>query len=180
MRPARIAGLALLLPLILGACGSTTPLLHGSSAAGGESDPSQSATTGLTSQLAEFEGRLRDATAREGALVRAIASASAGARAQMRLAVAQMNRWVEDERAWLAAHPVEPCYETAGKTFETAVDAISTSAFWFAAIANASPAPSDDPSIQSAGTKAGQSLQDAARALLDAAAQAKVARTTCR
>ena len=177
MRIARTAGLALLLTVALGACGSATPSVP--SAPGGVVDSSPSATAGVTSSLPDFEGRLRDATAREGALVRTIATASTGSRAQMRVAVAQMNRWVDDERAWLVAHPVEPCYETAGKTFQEAIDAISTSAFWFAAIADASPAPSDDPSIQSAGEKAGRSLQDAARALVDAAAQAKVARTAC-
>jgi hypothetical protein len=125
-------------------------------------------------------GRLRDATAREGQLVRTIAAASVGTPAEMRLAVAQMNRWVDDERAWLAAHPVEPCYESAGKTFQAAIDAVSTSAFWFAAIADASPPSSNDPSIQSAGEKAGRALQDAGRGLVDAAGLAKMARTSCR
>jgi hypothetical protein len=98
----------------------------------------------------------------------------------MRLAVAQMRRWVDGERAWLAAHPIEGCYESAGRKFAGAIDTMSTSADWFGAIAEASAAPSDDVSLPSARTEAGQSLQDAGRALLDAAALAKVARTTCR
>ena len=142
--------------------------------------PTDSVSAKPGTGLPDFEGRLRDATAREGQLVRTIAVASVGTPPEIRLAVAQMNRWVDDERAWLAAHPVEPCYESAGKAFREAIDAISTSAFWFAAIADASPAPSDDPSIQSAGEKAGRALQDAGRGLVDAAGLAKVARTTCR
>ena len=177
MRTARTAVLALLLTLALGACGSTTP--SASTAPGGVVDSSPSATAGLTSSLPDFEGRLRDATAREGVLVRTIAAASARSSAEVLVAVAQMNRWVDGERAWLAAHPVQACYQTAGKTFQAAIDAISTSAFWFATIAAASPAPSDDPSNQLAGEKAGRSLQAAARDLVDAAAQAKVARTAC-
>src|SRR6476661_3775335 len=131
MRAARTPGLVLLLSLMLGACGSPTASPSGATASGGATDVPGSATTGRTSQLADFEGRLRDATAREGALVRTIAAASAGTRVQMRLAVAQMNRWVDDERAWLSAHPVEPCYAAAATTFVTAIDAISTSAVWF-------------------------------------------------
>lgn len=167
------------LALVLGACGSTEPLTS-ASPIGAAPDESALRTAAVTDPLAEFEGRLRDATASEGRLVQSLASASAGSAADMRLAVTQMRDWVDDQRAWLAAHPADPCYDAAATKFEAAIDAIAASADWFESTVEASLAPSDDVSRSSAGTEAANSLQDASRALLDAAGLAKVARQDCR
>ena len=55
-----------------------------------------------------------------------------------------------------------------------------TSAGWLEGMIEASLAPSDDVSRGSMGTEAGNDLQDAGQALVDAAALAKAARTGCR
>jgi hypothetical protein len=172
-----LAGVLLAAALVAG-CGATEPSPSRSPDLG--PDASAAATAAPTSNLADFEGRLRDATTREGVLVRALADASAGSAADLRLVVGQMRDWVEGEQAWLANHPIEPCYDAAGTKFEAALDAMAASADAFAALADAGPAASDDVTTPSLGAQGGQSLQDAARALADAAGLAKVARTECR
>ncbi len=166
----------LMLGAVLGACGTDQVDLPPASIV----LPDASAGPPTSDPLAVFEGRLRDATMREGALVRTIAAASAGNRADLRLAVLQMRQWVDGERAWLKDHPVQPCYDAAGTKFEAALDSIAASADGFSGVADASFAPSDEVSLQSAGTAGASALQDAARALVDAAALAKTARTSCR
>ena len=175
MRTAR-ATAALLLTLAVGACGTTIP-----SSAPGSLDASRQPTNpgGSTSTLPEFEGRLRDATAREGQLVRSVAAASGGSAADLRLAVLQMRQWVDGEREWLAQHPPAACYAEAAAKYQAALVAMGAAADGFAGIADASVAPSDDVSIPSAGTAAANALQATAQALLDAAALAKVARPGC-
>jgi hypothetical protein len=158
-------------------CGTTEPLP--SSPPGTGAAESALATSVGSDPLALFEGELREATTREGALVRALADAQDSA-PKLRLAVGQMRAWVDAERAWLADHPIEPCFDAAGTKFEAALDSMTASADAFEALASASVAPSDDVSAPSLGSAAGQSLQDAARALADAAGLAKVARTECR
>ena len=142
-------------------------------------DRSPVTPAGVVDPLAEFEARLRDATAREGALVRALATASPGSAADLRLVVGQMRSWVGGERAWLTAHPAATCYALAATRFDVALGAMMASADTFAAMASGWPGPSgrsDDPG----GTAAAQALQNVARALNDAAILAKVARPDCR
>ena len=170
-----------LLAVVLAACGATEPLPSAtpspppdaSGAPGGSSGP------GGTSGLSDFEARLRDATAREGQVVRAVAGASAGSTADLRLAIGQMRDWVAGERAWLGEHPADPCYDAAATKLRAALDAMEGSAGWLEGTVTASLAPSDDVSRSSMGTEAGNDLQDAGQALIDAAALAKAARTAC-
>ncbi len=167
-----------LLTVVLAACGATEPLPSAtpslppevSSAPGGS-------PTGNVSRLSEFEARLRDATAREGPLVRAAAAASAGTAADLRLVIGQMRDWAAGERAWLDEHPADPCYDAAATKLRAALDAMVSSAGWLEGTVTASLAPSDDVSMSSMGTEAGNDLQDAGQALIDAAALAKAART---
>ena len=109
-----------------------------------------------------------------------MSAASGGSRNDLRLAVVQVRRWADDERAWLADHPPEPCYDAAATKYEAALDAMIAAANGLAGIADASVAPSDDVSIPSAGTAAANALQDAGRGLIDAAVLAKAARPDCR
>jgi hypothetical protein len=171
------SGLALAV-VVATACGSTEPLPSATRVPA--SDGPGAATSGTSDPLAAFEARLRDATAREGQLVRAIADASDAGAPEIRLAVGQMRDWVEAERAWLAEHPVEPCFDAAGTKFEAALDAMAAAADGFEGLVEVSVPPSDDVTRPSMGAAAAQALQDAARALEDAAGLAKVARTECR
>ncbi len=168
-------GVVVVIALLVGGCGTSDPLPSGG--AGSPAVDGPSPTLGLTSRLAEFEGRLREATAAEGTLVQKLAAASVGTAADMRRAVAQMRDWVASQRAWLADHPAEPCYDAAATKLEAALAAMTSAADQSAAISSvASPGPSDD----AAGAAAAQSLQDAAQALVDAAALAKTDRPNCR
>jgi len=166
---------AVLLAIAASACGTDQPATPPASIARPDN---ASAGPALGDSLAEFEGRLRDATTREGALVRVVAAASAGSRRDLGLAVIQLRRWVDDERAWLSGHPPLPCYDAAATKFEAALDAMTAAADGFARVAGASAGPSDDAATGSAGAAGATGLQDAARALLDAAALAKTARPT--
>lgn len=161
------------------ACGPTDPGPSGSPVADASDGPGPTAT--LSSALAAFEARLRDATARHGLLVRSLAEASgSGTAADLRLAVGQVRTWVNGEREWIRAHPSEPCFESAVAIFDDALDAMDASADSFLGTIEATTSPSDDVTRPSIGAAAVQSLQDSSRALLDAAAQAKNARTNCR
>ena len=167
----------LALALVAVGCGADSPVSVSPSVVRLD-DPSAAAAS--PDALAGFEARLRDATTREGGLVRAVAGASADA--DMRDAVAQMRHWVDGERTWLADHPADPCFDAAATKFQAALDAMTASADEFEALMEvaATIAPSDDVTVPSMGALAGQSLQDAAQALADAAALAKTARTSCR
>ncbi len=169
---------ALLLTLLLGACGPAALASASAVPTGGE--PSAIASDAIEPtanlDLADFEARVRDATAREGALVRALATASTGSAADIRLVVAQMRRWVQGERDWLAAHPPDACYQAAADAFGTGIDGFETTADLSAAIAPAGPQASDDP----AGAEAGAQLEAATTSLQQAAAVAKTARSACR
>ena len=126
--------------------------------------------------LPDFEGRVREATAREGAMVRAVAGATAGGPADLRLAAAQMRTWVRAERDWLTAHPPDGCYQDAAEAFTTAIDGIETAAELLDGLAATSPRPSDDTT----GQQAAEQLSAATAALAHAADLAKAARTACR
>jgi hypothetical protein len=56
---------------------------------------------------------------------------------------------------------------------------MDASADAFLGMVEVTTAPSDDVTVPSIGAEAVQKLQDASRALLDAAAQAKTARANC-
>jgi hypothetical protein len=167
--------------VILAACGATEPLPSPAASSTSDGSPAvgDSPDAVASSGLSEFEAHLRDATAREGQLVRALASASAGSAAELRLAISQMRAWATSERAWLTDHPADPCYDAAATKVLAAIDSIESSAGWFEGVIDASLAPSDDVSRGSMGTEAGNDLQDAGQALIDAAALAKAARTGC-
>lgn len=169
-----ILGLALAAAVVAGCGSSVAPSTSSLPDSVGSSSPLP--TPELADPLAAFEGRLRDATTREGQLVRALAAASAGGPSQMRLAVIQMRQWIDAERTWLGAHPGAPCFATAVAAYQAAIDAMTRAADGFAATASRSPTPSGDPD----GAAAGQALQDAARALTDSAVFAKNARSSCR
>jgi hypothetical protein len=172
---AAVLAVAVLAVAVAG-CGTDEPLPSRTPAPGiGASAAAGAPASGLS----EFEARLRDATTREGSLVRAVAAASAGSAADRRLAIRQMRDWAAGERAWLTDHPADPCYDAAASRFEAAIDAISSSADWLEASVEASLAPSDDVSRPSARTESVNALQEAERALTDAAALAKAARSTC-
>jgi hypothetical protein len=172
MRPARHAAFALLLALGLGACGTTVPSSAASVAPIIQPSPSGSSSVNLP----DFEGRVREATAREGALVRSLASATAGGAADLGLVVGQMQAWVRAERDWLATHPPDHCYEAAADAFTTAIDGIETAAELFDALVASSPQPSDETT----GPQAAEQLSAATSALAQAAELAKAARPACR
>lgn len=165
-----------ILVLMAAGCGSAvvTPVPAGSGPAG-----SGAIVTGSGDvpgdPLSAFEGRLRDATLRQGLIVRALAAASAGSSSAMTTAVAQMRDWVSREQTWLTAHPALACFAAAAARYQDALDSMTISADAFAATIGASASAADV-----AGTTAGASLQDAARALAETATLAKTARTSCR
>lgn len=171
MHIARIAFLALLLTLVAGACGTTAPSSPASDAPNVQPSPAGSSGPNLP----EFAGRVREATAREGALVRALASATADSPADLHLAVGQMRAWVRAKREWLAAHPPDGCYQAAADAFTTAIDGIETAAELFDALVAASPLPSDDTT----GQQAAEQLSAATSALVQAAELAKAPRPAC-
>jgi hypothetical protein len=172
-----VLGLALAAVALAG-CGPAEPVPPSDPTPSVSPDGGPSATP--ASGLAAFEARLRDATARQGLIVRALGDASgSGDPADLRLVVGQMRTWVEGERAWIAAHPSEPCFELAVATFDAALDAMDAAADAFLGTVEVSTAPSDDVTRPSIGAEAVERLQDASRALLDAAARAKTARTDC-
>jgi hypothetical protein len=171
MRPARHTAFALLLALGVGACGTTVPSSAASVAPIIQPRPAGSSSVNLP----DFEGRVREATAREGALVRAMASATAGGPADLRLVVGQMQAWVRAARDWLATHPPDGCYLAAADAFMTAIDGIETAAELFEALAAASPQPSDDTT----GPQAAEQLSAATSPLAQAAKLAKAARPAC-
>ena len=185
--PSPTGRLAAIVPILLvaaalsvavGGCGtaepspSRTPFVEPSDGAG--------PTPTLTSGLALFEGHLRDASSRQGLIVRSLAAATAtGEAADLRLAVGQMRAWVEDERGWLRDNRSQPCFEHAVVRYMAALDAMDRSADEFLAMAEATVAPSDNVARPSIGA-AVAALQDVGRALLDAEAMARTSRPNCR
>lgn len=176
-RARRALPVVLLLALAAAGCGTDEPLPSRTPVAAGV-EGSTPPTAG-SSRLSEFEARLHEATAREGALVGAVASSSAGSTADVRLVLAQLRSWADGERAWLTDHPADPCFDAAASKLEAAIDAIDSTADWLEASVEATVAPSDDVSRPSAQVEAANALQDATRALTDAAALAKAARPSC-
>ena len=175
-------GLVLSTVVVIGgltaACGSTEPLPTAPPPATAPAAASASAGA-ARSGLSDFEAHVRDATAREGQLVRDLGAASAGSAADLRLVIGRMREWADAERTWLAAHPADPCYDAAATKLQSAIDSMTTSADWFSGMIEASLAPSDDVSRGSMGTEAANDLGDATQALIDAAALAKAARASC-
>ena len=176
-RARRALLLVLLLSVAATACGTDEPLPSRTPVAGGI-DVSTTPSAGST-RLSDFEARLRDATAREGALVGAVAAPGARTAADVRMVVGRLRAWADGERAWATDHPADPCFDAAASKFEAAIDAVASSADWLQSSVDATVAPSDDGSVPSAQIEAVNALQDAGRALTDAAALAKTARSTC-
>ncbi len=177
VRVRRFAFTLALAGVLVAGCGSTeSPPASATPVQLDTFEPSAAATTALADSLAAFEGHLRDATGREGELVRALAAASTGDPARMRSAIAQMHTWIDGEQAWLAAHAPLACFAAADAKFREVVASMTSAAEGFTALVAHSPGPSDDAT----GAAAGRALQDAARALADTATLAKTARTSCR
>jgi hypothetical protein len=125
--------------------------------------------------LVEFETHIRDATTRQGQLVRDLAAATTGANAQLGLAARGLGEWAAEEESWLEAHPADACYEDAWQTFVSGVDDIATAASVFEGLA-AQPSPPNE----SEGAAAGEALATGTSALNAAAGLANQARAACR
>jgi hypothetical protein len=176
-RLTRAAVVAGCLSLIV-ACGNGDPTPSSPASPSGSLSASAAPAGTANPNLAAFEGRIRDATAREGLLVRSLAAASAGTAADMRLAIAQVRDWVAGERDWLAGHPADACYQAAADAYIGAVDAMEKTADLVAAYANASAGPV--ASGAAAGEAAGRQLNAATDALHASADLATGARAACR
>jgi hypothetical protein len=151
---------------VLAGCGATTATMPPSAT------PVQAAPNPA---LVEFEGHIADATKREGPLVQALAKASTGSAAEMRLVAGQMVDWATAEISWLDAHRPDACYAAAANAYRSGVGSILTAASAFGTMAT-DPSPPTD----AAGQAAGKGLSDG-RTLLEAAAtQAKSLRAACR
>jgi hypothetical protein len=125
-------------------------------------------------KLVEFEGRVADALAREGQLVRDLGAASAGTTGQLRLVAGQLGKWADGELSWLHEHAADPCYAAAAAAYSKGLNAIGVAAGMFTELASASTPPSDaDAQL------AGQSLSDGTTSLEQAATLARAARVDC-
>jgi hypothetical protein len=125
--------------------------------------------------LVEFETRLRDATSREGQLVRALAAASTGSNDQLGLAARELGDWAAGEQTWLTDHPADACYEDAWQTYASGVDDFLTAASDFGALAEAASPPTDAEGQAAAGA-----LSSGADSVNAAADLANQARAGCR
>jgi hypothetical protein len=100
--------------------------------------------------LVDFETHLRDATPREGQLIRALSAAAAtGSNAQLGLAARELSEWAAAEETWLTDHPADACYEDAWQTYASGVDDLTTAAAAFTELA-AAPSPPTDAEGQAA------------------------------
>lgn len=122
-------------------------------------------------KLVEFETHLRDATSREGQLVRALAAASTGSNDQLGLAARELADWAAGEQAWLTDHPADACYEDAWQTYASGVDDFVTAASDFGVLAEA-PSPPTDAQGQAAAGALGSGA-DSVNAAADLANQAR-------
>jgi hypothetical protein len=153
--------------LALVACGSSVEQSAGPSRTPVQASPNPN--------LVEFEGHLADAKTAQGAIVRALASASVGSQAELLASARQLAEWAADEADWLADHPADACYVAAADAYRSGVAAIAESAAGFELLATASGTPSD-----AEGQDAGQGLSTGTDAIEHAAALARTARAGCR
>jgi hypothetical protein len=125
--------------------------------------------------LVEFTTHLREATSREGQLVRALATASVASNDRLGLAARELAAWAADERTWLEDHEADTCYEDAWQAYRSAVDDIEAAA---AALLTLASRPS--PPTESEGQAAAAGLSTGGQALNAAADLANQARAACR
>jgi len=126
--------------------------------------------------LVAFEQRLRDASSREGQLVRSLsAAAGSGSNAQLELAARQLAAWAIDEQAWLEDNVADTCYEDAWQTYASALDDIGAAATQFRELAG-KPSPPSNEQAESAV----QRLGDGGGSMQAAADLATKARAACR
>jgi hypothetical protein len=125
-------------------------------------------------KLVEFEGRVADALAREGQLVRGLGASSAATNGQLRLVAVQLGEWAAAELSWLREHDADPCYAAAADAYNKGLNAVGLAAGMFTELASASTPPSGaDAQL------AGQSLSDGTTSLEQAATLAREARVDC-
>jgi len=125
--------------------------------------------------LVTFETHIREATTREGQLIRDLAAAQTGSQDQQRLAARSLVAWAADEQTWLDANIADSCYEPAWQSWKSGVSDISTAADSLRALAEAA-SPGTDAQGQAAGAK----LASGGDALKTAADLATQARAACR
>jgi hypothetical protein len=126
-------------------------------------------------KLVEFETHLRDATSREGQLIRALSAAATGSNDQLGLAARELADWAAGEQAWLTDHPADACYEDAWQTYASGVDDLTTAAAAFVDLAAAA-----SPPTVAEGQAAAAPLLTAGDSIGAAADLANQARAACR
>jgi hypothetical protein len=77
------------------------------------SPPTPTAAPTVNANLADFTTRVRVSATARGALVQALAEASAGDVAEMAAPARAMFLWTRAELDWLDAHGPDPCYADA-------------------------------------------------------------------
>jgi hypothetical protein len=153
------------------ACASPAP----SPAPVSEPPPSRSPVQASPNpNLVAFTTHIREATTREGQLVRDIAAAQQGSADQQRLAARGLTAWAADEQAWLDDNIADSCYEAAWQSWQAGVGDIAKAAAGLASIV--------DVAVPSAGAgeAAGAQLASGGKALEAAADLAGQARAACR
>lgn len=124
--------------------------------------------------LVAFATHIREATTREGQIVRDLAAAQTGSKSQLRLVAHQLATWASDEQAWLEANIADSCYEPAWQSWSEGATAISSAAAGFTTVADvALPSPE-------IGQAAASKLAAGGDALKAAADLADQARAACR
>jgi hypothetical protein len=125
--------------------------------------------------LVEFERHLRDATTREGQLVRDLAASATASNDRLDLVARQLAAWAAAERSWLDDNVADTCYEEAWQTYSSGVEDVMSAAEGFHSLAGR-PSPRSDEEGQAAGA----SLSSGGDALRAAADLAMRARAACR
>lgn len=124
--------------------------------------------------LVAFTTHIREATSREGQIVRDLAAAQTGSKSQLRLVAHELATWASDEQAWLEANIADSCYEPAWQSWSDGATAIASAATGFTTLADvALPSPET-------GQAAASKLADGGDALKAAADLADQARAACR
>ena len=159
------------LAIIAAACAAPAPTPAPATAPPPSQSPVQASPN---PNLVAFTLHIRDATKREGQLVRDLSAAQSASRNQQELVARQLTAWATNEQAWLDANEADSCYEPAYQSWSTGVADITKAAAGFASLASVA-LPSPD-----AGQAAGSQLASGTQALTAAAGLADQARAACR
>ena len=159
------------LAIIAAACAAPAPTPAPATAPPPSQSPVQASPN---PNLVAFTLHIRDATKREGQLVRDLSAAQSASRNQQELVARQLTAWATNEQAWLDANEADSCYEPAYQSWSTGVADIAKAAAGFASLASVA-LPSPD-----AGQAAGSQLASGTQALTAAAGLADQARAACR